>query len=159
MIILEEPTVGLDPKQIVEIRTLIRRLAKNHTVILSSHILAEVREVCDYILIISGGKLVASDTPENLEKLPGEPDTVEIETEAPPAVVEETLKNVPGIERIIIKERKDGVTRAQAVSYTHLDVYKRQKGDRPLLHKFSDDFYQRGQTPFCANGGTFIQNT
>ena len=88
IIILDEPTVGLDPKQIVEIRTLIRRLAKNHTVILSSHILAEVREVCDYILIISGGKLVASDTPENLEKLPGEPDTVEIETEAPPAVVE-----------------------------------------------------------------------
>lgn len=56
------PTVGLDPKQIIEIRELIRKLAKKHTVILSSHILAEVREVCDYIMIISGGKLVASDT-------------------------------------------------------------------------------------------------
>lgn len=68
IIILDEPTVGLDPKQIIEIRELIRELAKEHTVILSSHILAEVREVCDYIMIISNGKLVASDTPENLEK-------------------------------------------------------------------------------------------
>ena len=75
IIILDEPTVGLDPKQIVEIRELIRKLAKNHTVILSSHILAEVREVCDYILIISRGRLVASDTPENLERLLGESDT------------------------------------------------------------------------------------
>ena len=67
IIILDEPTVGLDPKQIIEIRELIRRLAKEHTVILSSHILAEIREVCDYILIIAKGKLVASDTPENLD--------------------------------------------------------------------------------------------
>ena len=69
IIILDEPTVGLDPKQIIEIRELIRNLAKKHTVILSSHILAEVQEVCDYIMIISKGKLVASDTPENLERL------------------------------------------------------------------------------------------
>ncbi len=68
IIILDEPTVGLDPKQIIEIRELIRKLAKDHTVILSSHILAEVREVCDYILIISKGRLVASDTPDNLEQ-------------------------------------------------------------------------------------------
>ena len=113
IIILDEPTVGLDPKQIIEIRELIRRLSKEHTVILSSHILAEIREVCDYILIISRGKLVASDTPENLEKMLGESDTVEIETEAEPAVIEETLKNVPGIERVVIMERTDGITRAQ----------------------------------------------
>ena len=69
IIILDDPTVGLDPKQIIEIRELIRSLGKQHTVILSSHIIAEVREVCDYIMIISKGKLVASDTPENLEKL------------------------------------------------------------------------------------------
>lgn len=62
MIILDEPTVGLDPKQIIEIRELIRKLSKKHTIILSSHILAEIREVCDYIMIISRGKLVASDT-------------------------------------------------------------------------------------------------
>ena len=72
IIILDEPSVGLDPKQIIEIRELIRKLAKKHTVILSSHILAEVREVCDYIMIISKGKLVASDTPENLERYLGE---------------------------------------------------------------------------------------
>lgn len=69
VIILDEPTVGLDPKQIIEVRDLIRELGKDHTVILSSHILSEVRSVCDQILIISKGKLVANDTPENLEKL------------------------------------------------------------------------------------------
>ena len=69
IIILDEPTVGLDPKQIIEVRDLIRELGKDHTVILSSHILSEVRSVCDRILIISKGKLVANDTPENLEKL------------------------------------------------------------------------------------------
>ena len=69
VIILDEPTVGLDPKQIIEIRDLIKSLKKKHTVILSSHILSEVSAVCDYVLIISHGKLVASDTPENLGKL------------------------------------------------------------------------------------------
>lgn len=68
IIILDEPTVGLDPKQIIEIREIIRELAKEHIVILSSHILTEVSEVCDYILIISHGKLVAKDTLENLNK-------------------------------------------------------------------------------------------
>ena len=69
IIILDEPTVGLDPRQIIEIRDLIQELGKNHTVILSSHILSEVQAVCQTILIISKGKLVACDTPENLEKL------------------------------------------------------------------------------------------
>lgn len=68
VIILDEPTVGLDPKQIIEIRDLIRHLGEKHTVILSSHILSEVSAVCDYILIISQGRLVASDTPEGLQK-------------------------------------------------------------------------------------------
>lgn len=69
VIILDEPTVGLDPKQIIEIRDLIKSLKKKHTVILSSHILSEVSAICDYVLIISHGKLVASDTPDNLGKL------------------------------------------------------------------------------------------
>lgn len=110
IIILDEPSVGLDPKQIIEIRELIRKLAKNHTVILSSHILAEVQEVCDHILIIAKGKLVASDTPENLEKMFGESDTVEIETKASPADVRRILKNVPGIERVSVHPGADGVT-------------------------------------------------
>lgn len=69
VIILDEPTVGLDPKQIIEIRDLIKSLGKNHTVLLSSHILSEVSAVCDHIMIISHGKLVASDSPEGLKKL------------------------------------------------------------------------------------------
>lgn len=69
IVILDEPTVGLDPLQIIEIRDLIKELGKEHTVILSSHILSEVSAVCDEILIISHGKLVACDTPENLSKM------------------------------------------------------------------------------------------
>ncbi len=66
IIILDEPMVGLDPKQIIEIRELIKRLSENHTIILSSHILTEVSTICDHIMIISKGKLVASDSPEGL---------------------------------------------------------------------------------------------
>ncbi len=69
IIILDEPTVGLDPKQIIEIRDLIKKLGESHTIILSSHILSEVSAVCDQILIMSKGHLVANDTPENLAKL------------------------------------------------------------------------------------------
>lgn len=69
VIILDEPMVGLDPKQIIEIRTLIKELSRNHTIILSSHILSEVSAVCDHIMIISKGKLAASDTPEGLMTL------------------------------------------------------------------------------------------
>ena len=94
IIILDEPMVGLDPKQIIEIRELIRELAENHTVILSSHILAEVREVCDHIMIISKGKLVASDTPENLEKLLDKTETITLEVEAEPEVVEQVLESM-----------------------------------------------------------------
>ena len=67
VIILDEPTVGLDPKQITEIRSLIKELGKKHTVILSSHILSEVSQICDRVIIINKGKIVAIDTPENLE--------------------------------------------------------------------------------------------
>ena len=82
VIILDEPTVGLDPRQITEIRELIQQLGKDHTVILSSHILSEVQAVCQTILIISQGKLVACDTPENLEKLFAGTTTVELTVEA-----------------------------------------------------------------------------
>ena len=101
VIILDEPTVGLDPKQIIEIRDLIKSLKQKHTVILSSHILSEVRAVCDYVLIISHGKLVASDTPDNLERLAvgsnsllmkvkGEKDTIRKDLE--------TIEGVTGVE-------------------------------------------------------------
>lgn len=68
VLILDEPTVGLDPNQIIEIRTLIKKLGKNHTVILSSHILPEIQAVCDRIIIINKGKVVANDTADNLSK-------------------------------------------------------------------------------------------
>ena len=109
IIILDEPMVGLDPKQIIEIRELIRELAENHTVILSSHILAEVREVCDHIMIISKGKLVASDTPENLEKLLDKTETITLEVEAEPEVVEQVLESMEKDMTWEIKSAGEGV--------------------------------------------------
>ena len=122
IIILDEPSVGLDPKQIIEIRELIRQLAKKHTVILSSHILAEVREVCDYILIISKGKLVASDTPENLERNLGDSDLIEIETKASPDKVRQILEKVDGIQSISTKNSGDGITWAQIQEKKNRDI-------------------------------------
>lgn len=111
IIILDEPTVGLDPKQIIEIRELIRTLAKNHTVILSSHILAEVREVCDYIMIIAKGKLVASDTPENLENLMSGTGHVELEAKTSMEKARAILKEIPQISKAEYQEEtKESVT-------------------------------------------------
>lgn len=111
IIILDEPTVGLDPKQIIEIRELIRTLAKNHTVILSSHILAEVREVCDYIMIIAKGKLVASDTPENLENLMSGTGHVELEAKTSMEKARAILKEIPRINKAEYREEtKESVT-------------------------------------------------
>lgn len=110
IIILDEPTVGLDPKQIIEIRELIRELAKNHTVILSSHILAEVREVCDEIMIISRGKLVANDTPENLERDMGGKSHVEIEVKASEDETLQILDSLSGIRSLNCDVSPDGNT-------------------------------------------------
>ena len=138
IIILDEPSVGLDPKQIIEIRELIRQLAKKHTVILSSHILAEVREVCDYILIISKGKLVASDTPENLERNLGDSDLIEIETKASPDEVRRILETVDGIRSISTKYLENGITWAQIQEKKNTDVREKvfqafAQNHQPLL--------------------------
>ena len=109
VIILDEPMVGLDPKQIIEMRELIRELAKDHTVILSSHILAEVREVCDHVLIISKGQLVASDTPENLEKMLSGNKTIIVEAEESKETVEAVLQGIEGELTWEIRE-KEGIT-------------------------------------------------
>ena len=108
IIILDEPMVGLDPKQIIEMRELIRALAKEHTVILSSHILAEVREMCDHIMIISNGKLVASDTPQNLEKMMSGTETIVAEVEGKVTAVKKALKGLEGV-TFEVKENKKGV--------------------------------------------------
>ena len=138
IIILDEPSVGLDPKQIIEIRELIRQLAKKHTVILSSHILAEVREVCDYILIISKGKLVASDTPENLERNLGDSDLIEIETKASPDEVRRILETVDGIRSISTKYLENGITWAQIQEKKNTDIREKvfqafTQNHQPLL--------------------------
>ncbi|MGN1267799.1 MAG: ABC transporter ATP-binding protein [Dorea sp.] len=107
IIILDEPTVGLDPKQIIEIRELIRRLSKNHTVILSSHILAEVKEICDYIMIIANGKLVASDTTENLENTIGNNGTIEVQARGDVEVIKKVIDHIDGVKTAEYKN--DGV--------------------------------------------------
>ena len=94
VIILDEPTVGLDPIQIIEIRDLIRQLGQSHTVIFSSHILSEVQTICDQILIIAKGRLIAFDQPENLEKRLLSPDEITLVTDASPDEAREILSGV-----------------------------------------------------------------
>lgn len=109
-IILDEPTVGLDPKQIIEIRELIRELAKEHTVILSSHILAEIQEVCDYIMIISQGKMVASDTPDNLEKMMSGYQTIELVAKGTDDEVRKVVENITGVKSAEYKAGEEAGT-------------------------------------------------
>ena len=121
IIILDEPTVGLDPKQIIEIRQLIRKLAKNHTVILSSHILAEVREVCDYIMIISDGKLVASDTPDNLEQKIKNLGHITIQAKAEQSAISEVMKTIPFIQKAEYRTEKE-ITTVEIESEDNRDI-------------------------------------
>ena len=107
VIILDEPTVGLDPKQIIEIRDLIKSLKKKHTVILSSHILSEVSAVCDYVLIISHGKLVASDTPDNLGKLAAGSNNLNILVKGDKDKIRIILNQIDGIKEISINPAKE----------------------------------------------------
>ena len=100
VIILDEPTVGLDPLQIIEIRTLVKELGQSHTVIFSSHILSEVQNLCDQILIISRGKLVAFDRPENLEKRLLGSNEITVVTDAPPAEASALLAGGGGAHRL-----------------------------------------------------------
>lgn len=104
VIILDEPTVGLDPKQIIEIRDLIKTLGKKHTVILSSHILQEVSAVCDHVMIISHGRLVASDTPENLEKMMRQEGSLELEVKGSAESVRDIIATVCRAEIKVISE-------------------------------------------------------
>lgn len=100
VIILDEPTVGLDPAQIIEIRDLIRDLGKKHTVILSSHILTEISAVCDHVFIVSKGKLVASDTTENLVNLMSGAQEVVLTVKADAQECKTILQDIEEVERI-----------------------------------------------------------
>ena len=108
VIILDEPTVGLDPKQITEIRSLIKNLGKKHTVILSSHILSEVSQICDRVIIINKGKIVAEDTPDNLEKKVSNKNIIYVTVEDNENKVDTVAKNIEGIKSIkLIKTNED----------------------------------------------------
>lgn len=122
VIILDEPTVGLDPKQTIEIRNMIRDLGKNHTVILSSHILSDVRAVCDYILIISHGELVASDTPESLEKHFWGSATINLVIRASEKEAEEALSKLDNVKDWHFSEAEDGMLRVEVISEKQEDL-------------------------------------
>ena len=134
VIILDEPTVGLDPRQIIEIRELIQELGKDHTVILSSHILSEVQAVCQTILIISKGRLVACDSPENLERLFAGTATVELVTEADEAETKKILSGVNNIASMEITAREDGCCAVRL----EMDVPGDNKLCRDIFFAFSD---------------------
>lgn len=121
-IILDEPMVGMDPAQIIEIRSLIRSLAKNHTVILSSHILAEVRELCDYILIISNGRLVAEDTPQNLENLFSNEEKILVEVKGDAEDIKSVLRTVNGIIEYRLVKTDENIFRAEINQEKGMDI-------------------------------------
>lgn len=108
VIILDEPTVGLDPLQIIEIRDLIRELGKGHTVIFSSHILSEVQTICDEILMIAHGRLVAFDTPEALEKALLTPNELLLTTDAESKAVQDILADIPEVSQVHISSLPGG---------------------------------------------------
>ncbi len=113
VIILDEPTVGLDPIQIIEIRDLIKQLGQEHTVILSSHILSEVQAICEEVLIIAGGKLAAFDKPENLEKLLRSSNAVTFVAEAKTDEIDEILKEIQVTDHWQMKDLENGSVRVE----------------------------------------------
>ena len=111
VVVLDEPTVGLDPIQIIEIRDLIRELGKSHTVIFSSHILSEVQTVCDQIIMIAHGKLAAFDTPANLEKQLLSPSEIALTALAEPERAAQLLSAVAGVAGVEVRDRAESRTR------------------------------------------------
>ena len=125
ILILDEPTVGLDPKQITEIRNLIKELGKTHTVILSSHILSEVSQICNKVIIINKGKLVAIDTPENLENKVSNKNCIYVtveDTENKMKDIKDKIKDINKLE--LIKENEDGTKEYVIESKNDVDLRK-----------------------------------
>lgn len=139
IIILDEPTVGLDPKQIIEIRDLIKRLGEKHTVILSSHILSEVSAVCDYVLIISHGRLAASDTPEDLSKTLVGSNTLELTVKGERGIIVSEFATIPNMKDIrYVDSEEEGcidvtVTTAKDVDLREIIFHKLAKMNCPIL--------------------------
>ena len=125
VLILDEPTVGLDPKQITEIRDLIRKLGKNHTVILSSHILSEVSQICEKVIIINKGKVLAVDTPNHLEEEFEEENSIYVTVEDEKNKINEVSKKIKNLKNFeLIKEKNDGTKQYQLTADKSTDLRK-----------------------------------
>lgn len=122
VLILDEPTVGLDPKQIIEIRNLIRMLGKHHTVILSSHILSEVQAVCDRIVVINKGEIIADDTTENLSSSISGDFTLNIVFEASKKDIENHIAKINGIKSYVVVREKDNTCELNVVPRAGYDI-------------------------------------
>ncbi len=122
IIILDEPTVGLDPKQIIEIRELIRELGEGHTVILSSHILTEISEVCDYAVIISDGRVVASDTIDNLTTMFNGSAYVDIDVRSNVSAAEKVISSLANVTSFEVAQKGAGVVHARIESSKDCDI-------------------------------------
>ena len=125
VLILDEPTVGLDPKQITEIRDLIRKLGKNHTVILSSHILSEVSQICERVIIINKGKVLAVDTPSNLEEKFEDENRIFVTVEDEQNKINKIAKKIKNLKSIeFIKDKNDGTKQYELVANKSTDLRK-----------------------------------
>lgn len=126
VIILDEPTVGLDPKQITEIRQLIKRLGKKHTVILSSHILSEVSQICEKVIIINKGKIIAVDTPDNLEKKTENQNVILLTVEDKKNNMNNLKEDIPEMSECkLIKDNNDGTKQYMIKSNIEFDLRKK----------------------------------
>lgn len=114
VLVLDEPTVGLDPKQIIEVRELIKSLGGDHTIILSTHILPEVSMTCERVIIINEGRIVASDTPDNLTKRLKGSECLFLEAEGPHKAMEEKIKHMRGVKKVSC----EGTTDSKVVGFT-----------------------------------------
>jgi len=122
VLILDEPTAGLDPKQIIETRQLIKELAGTHTIILSTHILPEVSQVCDRVVIINRGRMVAVDTPQNLTARVSGAETLYLQVDAPGQDVVAALQLVPGVTRVTVADQSNGVAGYEVQSEKGSDI-------------------------------------
>jgi len=122
VLILDEPTAGLDPKQIIETRRLIKELGGDHTVILSTHILPEVSQTCHRVVIINRGRVVAVDTPDNLTARLRGSETMYVQLDAMGADAETTLSSVPGVTRVSVSDSRDGIKGYEVESESGRDV-------------------------------------
>ena len=139
LVILDEPTVGLDPKQIIEVRNLIRTLAKRHTVLLSTHILAEVKAVCQRVLIIHQGKLIADEETDRLSRMVEDSTHYRYSIIGPQKEVVRLLSSVPGVSDVTVTGERDGeagvylVSGASGADCRKAIYYACQKDARPIL--------------------------